>query len=121
MTLAMFIWWILFGVPLVAILVGWVVLCSRWRLETHHLRALTAMVMATAPAVLANCSYVCVDFVRPEPSSDYTLERIGLLVSAVALVTAAPSAKCAQRWISILTGSVSAYMFVLYFLVDITG
>jgi len=79
------------------------------------------MVMATAPAVLANYTFVCVNFVRPEPSSDYLLERIGLLVSAIAFVTAAPSTKCTQRWISILTGSVSAYMFVLYFLVGLTG
>jgi hypothetical protein len=115
MTLAMFIGWIVFGVPLVAILAGWVGLSSSWRIETHHLRALTAMLMTTAPVVLANGALAYVSFVRPFPKSDYTVEGLGLLVSAGGIVMAISSARCTQRWISILTGSISAFMFLLYF------
>lgn len=48
------IWWILFGMPLVAMLVGWLVLRIRSRFETNHLRAVAAIQMATSPVALAN-------------------------------------------------------------------
>ncbi len=73
----MFVWWIIFGVPLVAILCGWVSLYSRWRLETHHLRALIAMLMTTGPVLLANGALAYVSLVRPFPTRDYTVERWG--------------------------------------------
>lgn len=112
--------WIVFGVPLVAILGGWVVLCSRWRLESNHLRALAAMLMATAPVVLGSCALAYVSFVRPIPRSNYDVERTGLLLSAIAVGTAVSSKWCTQRWISILTGSISIFMFLLYFLMAST-
>jgi hypothetical protein len=116
MTFAMSFGWVLFGVPLVAVIVGWVELCSRWRLETHPIRALIAMMMATAPVVLANGALMYVTCVKPIPNSDYTVERLGLLLSAGAVVAAVSSAKCVRRWVPILTGATSLFMFVLYFL-----
>jgi hypothetical protein len=110
------IWWIILGVPLVASVAGRVMLCSRRRLESHHLRAFTAMTMATAPVALAIGAFAYVSFVRPVPSSNYDVERTGLLLSAIAIATAVSSRWCTQHWISILTGTISLYMFVHFFL-----
>ena len=120
MTDAMSVWLIVLGIPLVAVLFGWMRLCSRWRLETHHLRALTALIMTTAPVALANGAFVYVSLGKPYSSTNYTIERTGLLLSASALATAVSSTRCTERWISILTCSISAFMFALFFLMAST-
>lgn len=116
----MAVWWIVFGVPLVAILTGWVGLCSRWRVEAHHFRAITAMTVTTAPVALANGALAYVSFVKSIPSNNYTVEGLGLLLSASAVGAAIFSARCTERWIPILTGSVSAFMLLLNFLMAST-
>lgn len=120
MTLALIIVWIALGLPLVAIVAGWVGLRSRWRFETHHFRALAALLMATAPVALGIGALAYVSFVTPIPPSSFLLERLGLLVSAGGIVAASSSTRCALRWISILTGLISTYMFLFYFLVSST-
>jgi hypothetical protein len=95
----MFVGSLIFGVPLAAILCGWVMLYLRWRREVRRLRALVSMLMTTAPVILGSGALAYVHLVRPFPSRDYTVERGGILLSKGAVVAAWCSLQCSQRWI----------------------
>ena len=116
----MLYWSIFFGVPLAALLGGSVLLCLRWRLESYHFRAVTALLMAAAPVVLGSCALAYVTFVTPIAKSNYTVETTGFLLAAIAIAATAPTRRCIQRWILFSTLSVSVFMFVLFFMMVCT-
>ncbi len=110
----------IYGSLFLVTLWGWVHLARRWSKELQHARALAAMAGSSLPVFLAIATLAYVDFVRPRPSTDYTVERVGLALSAVAIATATRSLKCTEGWIPKLTLTVSIAIFTLYLLAGMT-
>src|SRR5579863_10169054 len=111
---------IIFRAPLIPIWCGWIMLYLDWRLEVHRPRALFALLMATVPVLLASGARAYASFVSPFPPQDYTLERWGILLSAIAVVAAYSSLWCTKRRILWLTLPVSIYTFLLWCLMGLT-
>jgi hypothetical protein len=113
------VWWILFGVPLAAAVFAWVGLFSGWGTENHRFSKVSAILMATASAVWACGSLVYVQFVRPISDRNYIVECLGLLFSLAGVVSGLVALRF-HRWFSTLALGVSAWMFVLFFVMGST-
>jgi hypothetical protein len=81
------VWWIIFLLPAVALTIAWRKLVSNWRNERRSIAGLSCMIATSASALLALGSLAWVEFVRPFPSQDYTVERSGMLLSFAGLLT----------------------------------
>jgi hypothetical protein len=111
---------VVLGIGLLGMLWGWIMLYFRWQLETHHLRALIAMLAATSPVIWGIVALAYVRLVRSMPPFDYTIEAWGLILSIVAVAAAFYSLRCTQRWIPRLTVTISIVMAILWFLMAST-
>jgi hypothetical protein len=112
--------WILFSVPLVAVVLAWVGLHSNWNAEQHRFSKVLANVPATAAPLLACAALWYVQFVRPIPAFDHTVERWGLMISFFGIVSGFIACRFAT-WFSKLSLGVSAWMFVLYAMSGLTS
>jgi hypothetical protein len=113
------VWWILFGAPLVGSTYAWVGLCQHWEAERHRFSKVLANLLATSSSSLACCALAYVQFVRPMPSRNFTVEGWGLLLSFSGLLLSFVTFR-SPRWYSNLAFGVSAWMFVLFFLMSST-
>jgi hypothetical protein len=111
--------WFLFGLPLVGSAYAWVGLARHWNVERHRFSKVLANLLATSSPSLACCALAYVQFVRPMPSRDFTVEGWGLLLSFSGLLLGFVTFRF-PRWYSSLAFGVSAWMFLLFFLMSST-
>jgi hypothetical protein len=111
--------WILFIVPLAAVVFAWIGLCKHWSAEHHRFSKVSAIALATAAPLLACCALAYVQFVRPLPAFDYRVEAWGLLISFLGTLLGLVTLRF-HRWFSSLALGVSAWMLVLFFLMGST-
>lgn len=108
---------VIWALPAIGMAAGWWALRSRLRLETHPKRALTAMMMTTVAIVPAVVFFafllLTINMVALEKVLG-TTSKVGLGLSAGAIVAAGFSARCNQTWIPKLTFSISVFMVLLY-------
>jgi len=107
--------WILFGMPLAAVILAWVGLCTHWASEHHRITKVSAISLTTAATLLACSALAYVQFVRPIASRDYRVETWGLLLSFLGTILGFITLR-SPRWFSSLALGASAWMFVLFFL-----
>jgi len=78
--------WIVFGVPFAAAVGASVRLLFRWRSEQHRFVKALAVLLATLAALWACGALAYVQFVRPLPAFDLTVESWGLLLSLSGII-----------------------------------
>jgi hypothetical protein len=108
--------WVLFGVPLIAVVVSWVGLCAAWRTEGHKISKVSALILPTAAALLACGALAYVRLGGEIAPFDYRVEFVGLLFSLSGTVVGLIVALRFPRWFSALASSTSFWMLVLFFL-----
>jgi hypothetical protein len=111
--------WILFIVPLAAVVFAWTGLCKNWRAEHHRFATVSAILFATATPLLACGALGYVQFVRPLPVFDYRVEFWGLRLSFVGTIFGLVTLRF-PRWFSSLALGISSWMLVLFFLAALT-
>lgn len=111
--------WIFLIVPLAAAVFAWIGLCEHWSAERHRFTKVSAIVLATAAALLACSALAYVQFVRPLPTLDYRVEAWGFLLSLLGTILGFVALR-SPRWFSSLALAVSAWMLVLFFLEGLT-
>jgi hypothetical protein len=113
------IYWILFGVPLATAIFATLGLRWNWSTEHHRYIKMLAILFAVSASLLACIATAYVQFVRPLPAFNYSVEALGLLVSLVGTIMGLISLKF-PRWFSSLALAVSAWMLVWFFLLGST-
>jgi hypothetical protein len=108
--------WILFGVPLIGIVISWAGLCVAWSSEGHKLSRVAALILPTAAALLACGALVYVQLGGKIAPFDYRVEFVGLLFSLSGTVVGLIVALRFPRWFSALASGTSLWMLVLFFL-----
>jgi hypothetical protein len=116
----LFVWWILFGAPLAAVVGTWVGLCFHWRAEQHRVTKILANLLATAAPALACGALVYMQLGGRFASQDYSVDKWGLLLSFSGIVMGSIASR-SPAWYSWLAIGVSAWMFVLFFLSALTA
>jgi len=108
-------WWVSFGVPLLAMLIAWIGLVSRWRTVKYlAIRLLVSIAMAfpTAAALLACGGLAYVQrggIVHDELrflGAVFFVSFAGVLLGAAVVITS-------RRWFSLAALAVSAWMLLL--------
>lgn len=117
--MAPWIVWVLFGVPLAAIVFAWVRLFSKCKNEIN-VWSVIAMLLATSSTVLANGSFAYVELVKPFAARDYTVEVTGLLLSIPAVISGLLWTNASRSLNSLIAAAVSGWMFMLYMLMAAT-
>jgi uncharacterized membrane protein YidH (DUF202 family) len=107
--------WILFGMPLAAVVFSWIGLCAHWNTEHHRFTRVSGILLPTAAALLACGALAYVQLVRPIASRDYRVEGWGLVLSFLGSILGFATLRF-PRWFSSLALGASAWMFVLFFL-----
>ncbi|MGA8503464.1 MAG: hypothetical protein WB683_18065 [Candidatus Sulfotelmatobacter sp.] len=108
--------WILFGMPLIALIVSWVGLCAAWPTEGHRISKVSALILPTAAALLACGALAYVRSGGKIAPFDYRVEFVGLLFSLSGTVIGLIAALRFPRWFSTLASGTSLWMLVLFFL-----
>jgi len=108
-------WWVLFGMPLLAMLIAWIGLLSRWRTFSHwavRLLVAIAMFFPTTAAVLA-CGGLA--YVQRGGTVRDALGFYGDLffVSFVGVLLGIAVAIALRRWFSLAALAVSAWFLLL--------
>jgi hypothetical protein len=111
--------WVLFGLPLGAAIFAGMGLCRCWSEERHRITKVSAILLAISATLLACGATAYVQLVRPLPAFDYSVEELGLLLSFLGTVFGLITLRF-PRWFSSLALGVSAWMFVLFFLLGST-
>ena len=109
------VFWILFGVPLIAVVVSWVGLCTAWPVEGHRISKISALILPTAAAFLACGALAYVQSGGKIATFDYRVEFVGLLFSLSGTVVGLIVAFRFPRWFSALASGASLWMMVLFF------
>jgi hypothetical protein len=109
-------WWLLFGVPLLTMLIAWVGLVWRWRtIEYRAMRLLVsiAMIFPTAAGLLAcgGLAYVQRGGIVHDALGFY---GNGFLVSLIGVLLGVVVAIALRRWFSLAALAVSTWMFLLF-------
>jgi hypothetical protein len=107
--------WILFGIPLAAVVFLWVRLWSNWKRDVS-VWSLIPMLLTTSSIALACGSLAYAQFVRPFPPHDYTIEKVGLLLSVAAILTGFLWLRGERGFNSVLASAISGWMFILWLL-----
>jgi hypothetical protein len=113
------IWWLLFGLPLVASGFAWFGLCSHWKTEQKRIIKSLAMMFATSECLLACTTLAYVEFVRPIEAQNYSVESSGVLLSFVGVVARGIALR-PPRWYSMAAFATSAWMLVLFLMMGAT-
>src|SRR5690348_7780996 len=103
--------WLLFGVPLIAAVISGVGLYRAWKNECHRLTKISAILLAISAALLGFGATAYVQFVRPLPAFDYSVEETGLLISLVGTILGVITLR-SPRWFSSVALGVSAWMLI---------
>jgi len=112
--------WVLFIIPLIGAILAWMGLFLHWSAERHRFEKVLANIPATAAPLLACSALWYVQFVRAIPPFDHTVERWGLLLTLSGVVTGLIACRF-RTWFSIVSLCVSAWMFILFFLMGLTS
>jgi hypothetical protein len=107
--------WLLFGIPLAAVVFAWIGLCTNWSAEKHRFTKVSAILLPMAAALLACCVLAYVQFVRPIAAIDYRVGAWGLLLSLLGTTLGLVALRF-PRWFSSLAFGASAWMCVLFLL-----
>jgi hypothetical protein len=107
--------WILFIVPLAAVVFAWIGLGRNWSAEHHRYAKVSAILLATATSLLACGALGYVQFIRPLPAFDYRVEFWGLVLSFSGTIVGLVTLRF-PRWFSSLALGISSWMLVLFFL-----
>jgi hypothetical protein len=113
------IWWLLFGLPLMAALLAWAGLRRNWTAQPRRIMKVLTITFATAAALLACVTLAYVQFVRPIAAQNYDMEILGMWLSLVGIVVGGVSLR-SPRWFSVVALGASAWMFILFFLMGST-
>jgi len=108
--------WALFGVPLIAVIVSWIGLCTAWHTEDHKFSRVSGLILSTAAALLACGALAYVQSGGKIAPFDYRVEFVGLLLSLAATVVGLIAAFRFPRWFSALASGASLCMLILFFL-----
>jgi hypothetical protein len=108
--------WILFGVPLIAVVVSWAGLCAAWRTEGHRISKASALILPTAAALLACGALAYVGLGKKIAPFDYRVEFVGFLLSLSGTVVGLIVALRFPRWFSALASGTSLWMLIVFFL-----
>jgi hypothetical protein len=111
--------WVFFGVPLGAAIFAGIGLCRNWSTERHRPTMLSAILLAMSASLLACGATAYVQFVRPLPAFDYSVEELGILLSLMGTMLGLITLRF-PRWFSSIALGVSAWMLVLFFLLGST-
>lgn len=111
--------WVLFGVPLAAIVFVWVRLVSNCKREIS-VWSIIPMVLATSSTALANGSFAYVEFVKPFAARDYTVEVTGVLLSIPAVISGLLWMNASRSFNSLIATAVSGWMGILWMLMAAT-
>jgi hypothetical protein len=110
------IWWILFGVPLLTMLIAWVGLVSRWgtvKYRAIRLLVSIAMVFPTVSALLA-----CGGLAYVEGGGRFhdvlSFYGDGFFVSLAGVLLGVAVAVALRRWFSLVALAVSTWMLLLF-------
>jgi uncharacterized membrane protein YidH (DUF202 family) len=68
--------WILFGMPLAAVVFSWIGLCAHWNTEHHRFTRVSGILLPTAAALLACGALAYVQLVRPIASRDTSVPTL---------------------------------------------
>jgi len=114
------VWWILFGMPLIAVVTAWRGLFANWRTEPQTFLTASGIVFPTASTLLACSALAYVQLGGRFGSRDYRVEAWGLLLALVGAATGLAVTLLFRRWFSALALGVSVWMSALFFLMAST-
>jgi hypothetical protein len=110
------VWWILFGVPLIAVVAAWLGLFANWRTEPQTFLMASGIVFPTASALLACGALAYVQLGGRFGFRDYRVEAWGLLLALVGGAMGLATTLLFRRWFSVLALGVSVWMSALFLL-----
>jgi hypothetical protein len=108
--------WILFGMPLIAVVVSWVGPCAAWSTEGHRISKVSALILPITAVLLACGTLAYMQSGGKIGPFDYRVEFVGLLLSLSGTVVGLIVAFRSQRWFSVLASGTSLWILVLFFL-----
>jgi len=114
------VWWILFGMPLIAVVAAWLGLFANWRTEAQTFLMASGIVFPTVSTLLACGALMYVQFGGTVGSRDYRIEAWGLLLALAGGAMGLTVSLLFRRWFSILALGVSVWMSALFFLMAAT-
>ncbi|MGB0010072.1 MAG: hypothetical protein WBQ03_00610 [Candidatus Sulfotelmatobacter sp.] len=114
------VWWILFGVPLIAVVAAWVGLSSKWKTNPQTLLMALGVLFPTASTSLACCALAYVQLGGKVGVHDYRVEAWGLLTALSGAGMGLVVTLLFRRWFSALALAVSIWMSALFFLMAST-
>jgi len=110
--------WVAFGLPLVATGFEWVVLGTRRRDQLRHITVIVAMAFCTASALLGIWGLMHIGQLRLRHWNDYGFETAGWLLAALSVLTTLPWVAIERKnWLAWLALAISAWMFVIWMLI----
>jgi len=113
--------WVLFGAPFAAIGLEWVVLGTRRRDQLRHITVLVAMLFSTASAALGIWMARHVDQLSRRASTDYAMEKTGLLLAAIGFLAGITWAKIERNRLSWLALAISGWTLLIWLLICLTA
>ena len=116
-------WWVLFGVPLLTMLIAWIGLVSRWRTVKYpamRLLVSIAMIFPTADGLLA-CGGLA--YVQRGGIVHDTLRFYGdgFFVSLAGVLLGVGVAIALRRWFSLAALAVSTWMFLVFAIMGVSS
>ncbi len=114
------VWWIFFGVPLIAVIAAWLGLFSNWRAEPQTFLMVSGIAFPMASTLLACGALLYVQFGGTVGSRDYRVEMWGLLLALAGAAMGLAVTLLFRPWFSALALAVSVWMSALFFLMAST-
>ena len=114
------VWWVLFGMPLIAVVTAWLGLFASWTAEPQSFLMASGIAFPTASTLLACGALAYVQLGGRFGFRDYRIEAWGLLLALVGVAMGLAVALLFQRWFSALAMGASVWMSALFFLMAST-
>jgi hypothetical protein len=108
--------WILFLIPLAAVVFAWIGLCWHWNTECHRAVKVAAVLLPTLAALLACGGLAYVELVGSIESRNYSVEEWGSLLSLLGTILGLIVALRFRKWFFWLASAASAWMLVPFLL-----
>ena len=110
------VWWILFGVPVIAVVTAWLGLFANWRTEPQTFLMASGVLFPTASTLLACGALAYVQLGGRFGLGDYRVEAWGLLLALLGGAMGVAATLLFRRWFSALALGASIWMSALFLL-----
>lgn len=118
----MLFWWTVFGMPLAASTVEWVILGSHRRDQLRHLNVTLAMIFSTTSTLLG--LWALPQFQRAiivPAGTTYRIECTGWLLATISSLAAFTWIVVERNWFSWMAFAISGWMFLIWMLMLVSA